>query len=190
MTSDGGAAISPASALLFVVLLAAAMAASLVISPGPTGLLGALLAAQMLAIAVSDARHRLIPNTLTASAFAMALAYHGLFAPDASAQAAGLALLRAVTAATPFLALLLGYRWLRGRDGLGLGDVKLAAVAGAWLDWVTILGVVDVAAVAALAGAFALSATGRRMTTVTAIPFGLFLAPAIWLGWLFEQATW
>ena len=34
-----------------------------------------------------------------------------------------------------FFALRYGYARLRGRQGLGLGDVKLAFVAGAWLDW-------------------------------------------------------
>jgi hypothetical protein len=27
---------------------------------------------------------------------------------------------------------------------------------------------------------------GQRVTGVTAVPFGLFFAPAIWLAWLFE----
>jgi leader peptidase (prepilin peptidase) / N-methyltransferase len=27
------------------------------------------------------------------------------------------------------------YRTLRGLDGMRFGDVKLAAVAGVWLDW-------------------------------------------------------
>src|SRR6185436_1427658 len=37
------------------------------------------------------------------------------------------------------------YRRRRGRDALGLGGVKLAAVAGAWLGWVTITAVVELA---------------------------------------------
>ncbi len=43
------------------------------------------------------------------------------------------------------------YRRLRGREGIGLGDVKLAGVAGAWLDWQSIPIAVEIAALAALA---------------------------------------
>jgi leader peptidase (prepilin peptidase)/N-methyltransferase len=35
--------------------------------------------------------------------------------------------------ALPLVALMAGYRSWRGRDGLGLGDIKLAGTAGAWL---------------------------------------------------------
>jgi len=38
------------------------------------------------------------------------------------------------------------YRRWRGRDGLGLGDIKLAAVAGSWLGMVTIFAVIEFAA--------------------------------------------
>ena len=77
----------------------------------------------------------------------------------------------------------------RGRPGLGLGDVKLAAVAGAWLDWFTIVAVIEVAALAALAAYTVLRYVLRRpIVATTPLPFGLFLAPAIWAGWLAEAA--
>src|SRR6185295_8965709 len=87
----------------------------------------------------------------------------------------------------PLLGVMEGYRRWRGRDGLGLGDVKLAAVAGAWLGWVTITAVVELAALAALA-AYLLAAARRRQPLKGSafLPFGAFLAPAIWLGWLAE----
>ena len=77
-------------------------------------------------------------------------------------------------------------RW-RGRDGLGLGDIKLAAVAGAWLGLVTIFAVIELATLSALA-AYAVNAYWRtRPLRATAfLPFGAFLAPAIWIGWLAE----
>jgi leader peptidase (prepilin peptidase)/N-methyltransferase len=80
-----------------------------------------------------------------------------------------------------------GYRRWRGRDGLGLGDVKLAAVAGAWLGPVTIFAVIELAALSAL-GAYAVNAYLRKrpLRASAFLPFGLFLAPAIWIGWLVE----
>ena len=79
---------------------------------------------------------------------------------------------------------------MRGREGLGLGDVKLAGVAGAWLDWATVPLAAEVAALAAL-GCYVVGriSTGRPISATNRMPFGFFLAPAIWLGWLFEVAV-
>jgi leader peptidase (prepilin peptidase)/N-methyltransferase len=97
--------------------------------------------------------------------------------------------LRAAAAALPLLALMLLYEWWRGRPGLGLGDVKLAAVAGAWLDWFTIVGVIEAAALAALTAYGVWRYVLRRpVVATTPLPFGLFLAPAIWAGWLAQMA--
>ena len=64
------------------------------------------------------------------------------------------AALRAAAIALPFLALMIGYRRWRGRDGLGLGDIKLAAVAGAWLGLATIFAVIELATLSALGAYF------------------------------------
>jgi leader peptidase (prepilin peptidase)/N-methyltransferase len=82
---------------------------------------------------------------------------------------------------------MIGYRRWRGRDGLGLGDVKLAAVAGAWLGWATIFAVIELAALSAL-GAYFINARLRRrpLKKTEFLPFGSFFAPAIWIGWLVE----
>jgi leader peptidase (prepilin peptidase)/N-methyltransferase len=167
--------------------LLAAVGASLIAAPGPDGLLGAFLAALMLAIAVVDSRHYIIPNQLTAAALALALLRAGTVGPDADAQAVMWAVVRAAAAALPLLALMEGYRRWRGRDGLGLGDVKLAAVAGAWLGFFTIVAVIELAALSAL-GAYVINAYVRKrpMKATAFLPFGLFLAPAIWFGWLAE----
>jgi leader peptidase (prepilin peptidase)/N-methyltransferase len=156
-------------------------------SPNLAGGFGAVLALLMLAIAVSDARHFLVPNVLTAPAFLLGLLFEVLFGGDPIVTAVTVGLLRALAAALPFLALMLLYQWLRGRPGLGLGDVKLAAVAGAWLDWLTIAVVIEAAAVAALIAFVAWRyLLHRPVTATTRLPFGLFFAPAIWLGWVAE----
>ena len=94
---------------------------------------------------------------------------------------------RALIIALPLLGLMAGYRALRGRDGLGLGDVKLAAVAGAWLGLPALFAAIELAALAAIGAYLFNAAIKRRPLKSTAfLPFGTFLAPAIWLGWLIE----
>jgi len=65
-------------------------------------------------------------------------------------SAVALAAARSAALALTFLAVRSGYARLRGRQGLGLGDVKLAGVAGTWLDWSMMPIAVELAAVAAL----------------------------------------
>jgi leader peptidase (prepilin peptidase)/N-methyltransferase len=173
--------------LFFSAVLLAAVAASLVAAPGLEGLLGAFLAALMLAIAVIDGHRYVIPNELTGAAIALALLRAGGIGPDADWHAVIWAALRAAAVAAPFLLLKAGYKRWRGRDGLGLGDVKLAAVAGAWLSLVTVFATIELATLSALGAYIANGALRRRPLRATALlPFGLFLAPAIWLGWLVE----
>jgi len=175
-------------------LLLAMVAASLNASPGPDGLMGAFLAALMLAIAVADQRGYIIPNELTGAAALLALLRAGMVGPDTdwqgSLQALAWTACRGAGTAAPLLALMIGYRRWRGRDGLGLGDIKLAAVAGLWLNVVTIFAVIELAALSALGSYFVGGYLRRRPPRATALlPFGLFLAPAIWIGWLIEAMS-
>jgi leader peptidase (prepilin peptidase)/N-methyltransferase len=161
--------------------------ASMVVVPDLGGLAGALLALAMLATAVIDGRHGIIPDELNAMAFGLALLNAATQAPDAIVEAATDAVLRGAVLALLFLAARIGYRRVRGRQGIGLGDVKLAGVAGAWLSWLAMPIAVEVAAVAALA-VYALRQwmLGRPFDPTTRLPFGLFFAPAIWLAWLID----
>jgi leader peptidase (prepilin peptidase)/N-methyltransferase len=175
-------------ATVSVMLLALAVGAtSMMVAPGLPGLLGAGLALIVIATAVIDARYFIIPNELSAAAFALALVNAAIQMPHAMGEAVGIALLRAAVLGILFLGLRALYRRVRGRDGIGLGDVKLAAVAGAWLDWLTLPIAIEIAALAAIA-VYGLRhyAGGRGFDPALKFPFGLFLAPSIWLGWLIE----
>jgi leader peptidase (prepilin peptidase) / N-methyltransferase len=167
--------------------LLAAVTCSLAAIPAPDGLFGALLAALMFAIAIIDSERYIIPNALTGAAMALALFRAGAVGPEADLRAMLWTAFRAAAITAPFLLLMFGYRRWRGRDGLGLGDIKLAAVAGAWLSLVTVFAVIELAALSAL-GAYVLNgALRKRALRATAVlPFGMFLAPAIWIGWLIE----
>lgn len=166
-------------------LAVAVIAVSLLAAPGAAGMLGACLGVLMLAVAAIDARHFIIPNALTAAAFALALVNAAI---GDGWDAVFMASLRGAGLGAIFLALRAAYQRLRGRQGIGLGDVKLAAVAGAWLGWMMLPIAIEITALAALA-VYTLrwSLGGGAVTRITRVPFGLFLAPVVWMCWLIEM---
>ena len=172
-----------AEASLIGVAGVGAVLASFAVSPGRLGVAGAALATLALAIAVVDRRRLIIPDELNALAFVAGLATAGL--TDAAPREAVLhALLRASLMSAAFFVFRAGYRGLRGREGMGLGDVKLAAVAGVWLGWTDLPVAVDIAALSALASALLGRLRGNEWSLAAKLPFGAFFAPAIWICWL------
>lgn len=166
---------------------AAMVAASLATAPDTRGVLAAGLALVSITIAVIDARYFIIPDELNIAGLGLGAAYAGV-AGQPALEAIAVAALRGLVLALIFLAVRAAYKWLRGRQGIGLGDVKLAAVAGVWLDWPMIPIAVHVAAVTAL-GVYLMRQLvwGRSIRSTSRLPFGLFFAPAIWLGWILDQ---
>ena len=165
-----------------------AAAASVFAAPGVAGLTGAGLALIMTAIAVIDGRLLIIPNEL--SALALALGFLDLSLRNWSEMPAPAlaALIRCAVMAMAFFGFRLGYRRLRGREGMGLGDVKLAGVAGVWLDWASLPIVVEIAALSALGFVLYRQVRARQpLDPLSKLPFGAFLAPAIWICWLLAR---
>ena len=157
---------------------AAAAALSAAFLPWQAALLSTLLAALMTAGAESDARAFLLPDAVTFGALAGGLAAAALLDPLAPGQAVAAAALRGAATAGA-LALVRAAHWrLAGREGLGRGDVKLAAAVGAWLPAELIPVCFALATGAALA--FVL-ARRRPIRRTTRIPLGAFLCPALWL---------
>lgn len=76
------------------------------------------------------------------------------------------------------------YRSARGREGLGLGDAKLAAVAGAWLGWRMLPSVILAACVLALIWVAARFLRRGPASLAAPLPFGAPLSLAIWLVWV------
>ena len=166
----------------------AAIYVSVISAPGVSGVLGAGLALVMLAIAIIDGRRFIIPDWLNAAGMVLAIVYAGVREPEAIGQAVAVAMLRGLAVALVFFSLRYGYAKLRGRQGLGFGDVKLAFVAGTWLDWMTIPIAIELAAFAAIT-TYVLRQLilGQPISATTRMPFGLFFAPAIWICWVIEM---
>lgn len=77
------------------------------------------------------------------------------------------------------------YRRVRAREGLGLGDAKLAGAAGAWLGWQALPSVILIACAAAFIWVgIAVALRGRGVLTEQ-IAFGVPLCFAFWLVWLY-----
>jgi leader peptidase (prepilin peptidase)/N-methyltransferase len=134
----------------------------------------------LLALAWIDWRHLILPDLLTLPLIALGLAAAWVLAPGELWD-------RVAGAACGYLGLWLvawAYRRLRGREGLGLGDAKLLAAAGGWVGASGLPSVLAGAAIAGLATAGGLMATGTRLDRHSALPFGPFLAAATWLVWL------
>ena len=166
-----------------------AAAASMVAAPGWQGVLGAGLALAMIAIAAVDAREFIIPDKLVLAGVLLGLTDAALTNPPQPVAAVVLAALRAFVLALVFFLFRAAYRRWRGRQGIGLGDVKLAAVGGAWLAWGAAALAIDFAALSALAAVLIGMLRGRSFTATTRVPFGLFFAPAIWIAWLIVEIT-
>ncbi len=159
---------------------AAAIALQLALrGPEPVAV-GAGLAATLLVLAAVDAASLRLPDALTLPLAAAGLAL-GPLAPVSLPD-------RLIGVAGGFGSLALleyGYRRLRGRSGLGLGDAKLLAAAGAWLGWRALPGVVLLASAAGLAWAAprVLARGGRALREPIAL--GPPLCLAVWVEWSF-----
>jgi len=139
------------------------------------------LGACLLTLAVIDLRHLILPDVITLPLIPLGLAIaYGLRPEAIIAHLIGAVLGFLVFAGVAWL-----YRHLRHRDGLGLGDAKLLAAAGAWLGWQALPGIVLLAAIVALFVALAGVIFGDRLKATSEIAFGPYLALAFWASWLF-----
>jgi len=163
---------------------AGAVLASIAVAPGWSGVCGAVLAGLMLAIAVIDHRRMIIPDELNALAFIVGLVAAGVGTQSPSSIVIAQALVRASLMFILFFAFRVVFRMLRGAEGMGFGDVKLAAVAGVWLEWAFLPVAVEIAALSALAVALYARFRDHGFDPKAKLPFGAFFAPAVWICWV------
>lgn len=132
----------------------------------------------LLVMIVVDFEHYLIPDEVQWALLALAVAYgwriEAPWAEMAAGGAFGLAL---------GLALKYGFRWLRGKEGLGMGDVKFLAVAGVWL------GIYGMPVFLLLSGVLGVSLgiVWRLLKRGPYFPFGPALAMALFICVLFPR---
>lgn len=134
----------------------------------------------LLLLAAIDWRCQILPDSLTLPLTAAGLMLALVFEPEAFP----VRIIAAAAGWSVFAGLNLAYRSLRGRDGLGGGDGKLAAAAGAWIGPLGLPWVVLAAALGGLAWVGLVRLAGQTWTAERRLPFGPFLAAAIWAVWL------
>jgi leader peptidase (prepilin peptidase)/N-methyltransferase len=151
----------------------------------PLAWLDSLLGWWLLALGWIDLRRWVLPDSLTLPLVVAGLLAAALFDPGALfdrtlGAAFGYLVLRAIAAA---------YRAVRDREGLGRGDAKLLSAAGAWVGVSALPQVILAASLLGLVTAGALRLFGIRLHAQSAIPFGPFLALAIWAVWLYGPVS-
>jgi leader peptidase (prepilin peptidase)/N-methyltransferase len=163
---------------LAATLVPAVLLAALPIAPTAVIGAGSVLGWGLLALGWIDLRVWRLPDAITWPLAALGLVATGWLEPEALWDHAA----ACVLAGGGLWALAWTYRRWRGRDGLGMGDVKLLAAGGAWVGLAAMPWVLLAAAVMGLV--FALARHGRRTGGTTAVPFGPPLCIAIWVGWI------
>jgi leader peptidase (prepilin peptidase)/N-methyltransferase len=139
---------------------------------GWTPLLAArlLFACAMIVLFAIDLRHQILPNIITIPGIVVGLALAVFLPPGWLSSLIGL-----LAGGGVLFAIAEAYYRMRGIEGLGMGDVKMLAMIGAFLGWQLMLVTLVLASVAGSIVGVALIAS-RRGGLQTALPFGTLLA--------------
>jgi leader peptidase (prepilin peptidase)/N-methyltransferase len=138
---------------------------------GPEAIVNFLFGAALIVVTVIDYDHQIIPDVITLPGVALALLARSLLGGDWLAGLAG-----AAGGAAGLWLVALAYRLVARREGLGFGDVKLAALLGAFLGGSGVFLTIFLASILGSFAGIALILSGRGDRS-TALPFGSFLAP-------------
>lgn len=148
---------------------------------GPTvrALAAALLGTLLLGIAITDARHYIIPDEFSWGGLVLGLLL--------SLPGGGAGFLQAVLGAATGFALLyavaMAGQWLFGEEAMGGGDIKMMAMVGSFVGWKGVLLTVFTGAVFGLLIFVPLTLKKKRL-----VPFGVFLAMGAALTFVLGEA--
>jgi leader peptidase (prepilin peptidase)/N-methyltransferase len=132
-----------------------------------------VFASAMIALGFIDFFHQILPDAITLPGAALALGY-AFFREDMTF----LQSLLGLAVGAGFLLFIYGaYYLLRKKEGLGMGDITMMLLIGAFLGWkLTIFTLITASTLGALVGAFFIFY--RKKDLQFALPFGTFLALA------------
>lgn len=162
-------------------------AACFVFGPTPQAGVAALLLAALFAITMIDLERHIIPDAISLPGILA-----GILANLATRHVAWQdSLIGIAVGGTVFLAIALVGSWMAGQEAMGGGDIKLAAMLGAFLGWKALLASLFVSAIGGGILAAALIGSGLRGRK-DPLPFGPFLAAggAVGLFWGERMVRW
>ncbi len=141
-----------------------------------------LFVSALIVLGFIDFFHQILPDEITLPGLLLALVY-SLFRPDLRLTQA---LIGAVVGAGFLLFIYGTYYLLRRKEGLGMGDVTMMLMIGAYLGWrQTLLTLILASLVGALVGVFFI--LFRKKGLHYSLPFGSFLAAAAFISLLWGQ---
>ena len=138
----------------------------------------------MLAVTLIDLDHRIIPDEISLPGIVL-----GILACPFLGVARLEGVVGAVAGGGALLAVALAYRAIRGVEGMGMGDVKLAGMVGAFLGWKGVLLTLILGSLLGSLLGIALMSL-RRADGRSELPYGTFLAPAASLVLLIGPRVW
>ncbi len=134
-----------------------------------------ILILTLLYLAYVDWRTFRLPNAITFPLIIFGISFNWI--SDLRFVSLPFAVLGAILGYGSLWALNIGYRLLKHRNGIGMGDAKLLAALGAWLGWSALPSILLMASIAGIVGGIAwLWWRGHQLQQ--AFPFGPFLAIA------------
>lgn len=129
-------------------------------------------AASLVIISFIDLQHKIIPDLISLPGILAGLAAIALFKLNGISWKDSLIGI-AVGGGSLFLIGFI-FKWLRKKEGMGMGDVKLLAMIGAWMGYLALPYIVLISSLTgALIGGGSLLFAGRKLSE--RIPFGPFL---------------
>jgi len=148
--------------------------------PLPLALVTAALGWWLLLIAALDLQEQWLPDLLTVPLILLGLAaaWAG-FGPPLGERLWGAGIGWAALEAIRW-----SYRLSRGREGLGGGDPKLFAAAGAWVGAWNLPVILLAAGLLGIAAVLAMLLRGQTVEAGTRLPLGTLIALALWPAWL------
>ncbi|WP_082747502.1 prepilin peptidase [Bradyrhizobium macuxiense] len=149
--------------------------------PWPDAAASTVLGALMIAGADVDMRIFLLPDIVTGGAALSGLVAASALDPFDPLASFAIAAAGALLVGGGLWLVRWAYARLRHREGIGLGDVKLAAAIGAWLPLDVVPICLTLATSAALIAVLIARWRGEPIERTARIPLGAFLCPALWL---------
>ena len=165
-----GAAISPMYPIVEAVTGAMFLGGYLLYGPSPLLVVRLLFGCAMIVLFVIDLQHKLLPNVITLPGIVAGLLLSEVAGPGWQASLIG-----ALLGGGVLWLIAEVYYGVRHQEGLGMGDVKMLAMIGAFLGWKLMLLTMVLASFSGtIVGIGVLVA--KKESLKYALPFGTFLA--------------